>query len=94
MKYSSVNQLINDPDSIEAINYLKELWYAIEENIFSLSMNDQTYNHQFIHLRAGAPENWNLNWDGKEFSLTKSIRNHGMMRIISQANGHITFKFI
>lgn len=94
MKYSSINQLINDTDSIEAINYLKELWYAIEENIFSLSMNYQTYNHQFIHLRAGAPENWNLDWNGKQFSLTKTISNHGIMRIISQENGRISFQFI
>jgi hypothetical protein len=93
VKYSTVNQIINASDSVQATLYLKELWYAREENWFSLSLECEVFKHQFMHLRASAPLNWRLDWDGSQFSLSKQTINHGILTIISQTNGHIIYKF-
>lgn len=94
MNYITVNQLIKAEDSIQAKNYLKELWYAIAEKSFSLSLNYEVFTHQLMHLRASAPVNWRLNWDGTEFSLSREIKNHGTLAIIAKPNGSIIFKML
>ncbi|MGM0876887.1 MAG: hypothetical protein ACQEWV_19555 [Bacillota bacterium] len=93
MKYSTVNQIIESSDSIQALTYLKDLWYAMEEGFFALSLDYEGFKRQFMHLRANAPLNWRLDWDGSQFSLSKEIVNHSVISIIAQSNGQIIYKF-
>ncbi|MGM7722433.1 hypothetical protein [Metabacillus sp. Hm71] len=93
MNYLTVNKIIENTESIQAKKYLMELWYAIEEESFPLSLKYHTFKHQFMHLKASAPKNWNLDWDGSQFSLSRQIKHHCYFSIIVQPNGMITYKF-
>jgi hypothetical protein len=93
VEYITVNQMIDSVDSVQAKLFLKGLWYAIEEGIFSLSLEYEVFKHQFMHLRASAPLNWSLDWDGTQFALSRQIKNHGVFSIIAQSNGTILYKF-
>ncbi|PGT91565.1 MULTISPECIES: hypothetical protein [Bacillaceae] len=93
MHYRSVNEIINSKQSAEAINYLKGLWYSIVEGEFSFSYNYDIYKMQLMHLRASAPIEWSLEWNGLHFFLTRKIEDHGKITIQLKPNGHFIYKF-
>lgn len=93
MQYRTVNQIISSQQSAEAINYLKELWYAVVEGQFSFSFKYDIFKMQLMHLRANAPKGWSLEWNGLYFFLTSRIENHGKIIIQLKPNGHLIYKF-
>jgi hypothetical protein len=94
VKYSTVSQIIENSESVQARTFLKDLWYALEEDCFAFSLDYKGFKNQFMHLKASAPQNWQLDWDGSQFSLSRQIVNHGVLSIIAQPNGHIIYKFL
>ncbi|WP_442598968.1 hypothetical protein [Neobacillus sp. D3-1R] len=88
MRYITVEQLKNLPDSIRATKYLQTIWYQIEEGFIQTPLAFK----QLTHIQHEAPEGWELNFDGLSFSLSKIIQNHGNLCIYIQTNGLITYK--
>lgn len=91
--YKPVHEILASKDVLLAKNYLKELWYAIEEEYFSLSTNYKVYKQQIMHLRASAPVNWSLNWNGSQFYLSTIIENHSVLHVSIKSNGHVEYLF-
>lgn len=91
MNYSTVQQIMNSPDTNQAVKYIKKLWYAKEEGYLSFSNNYHFYKNEVMHLRAYAPDNWKLNIGDRSFSISKQIDNHGICKVTIFANGNISY---
>ncbi|PMC39139.1 hypothetical protein CJ195_04150 [Bacillus sp. UMB0899] len=93
MNYLTVNQISQSQASIEAKTYLKELWYAIVEGHFAMSRHYRMYKYQLLHLQASAPEDWQLEWNGIQFTLTKDFEHHARVTLMLRPNGSIQYYF-
>ncbi|WP_078431194.1 hypothetical protein [Metabacillus halosaccharovorans] len=93
MNYLTVNQISQSEAFKEAKAYLKELWYAIVEGHFAMSLRYKMYKYQLLHLQACAPKDWQLGWNGIYFTLTKDIKHHARITMTLKPNGSIQSYF-
>ena len=94
MNYLTVNQISQSQAATDAKTYLKELWYAIVEGHFSMSHQYDIYKDQLLHLQASAPKDWQLGWNGIQFTLTKNIEHHARVTLMLKPNGSILLFFL
>lgn len=92
-RYKPVQEIIDSKEVLIANSFLKELWYAIEEEYFSFSTNYKVYKQQLMHLRASAPVNWSLNWNGNQFYLSTIIENNSVLHVSINSSGHVDYLF-
>ncbi len=93
MNYLTVDQISKSQASTEAKTYLKQLWYAIVEGQFAMSCQYKMYKYQLLHLQAGAPKDWQLEWNGFQFTLTKIVKHHARVTLVLEPNGSVDYYF-